>query len=526
MMPKHTLKLLIFSLLTLLAACDRPPISVTIPDGELVGYVDEGVNQFYSIPYAKAPVGNLRWKAPQPPEPWDSPLDAKDIPPHCVQAMFGFQRGDEDCLYLNVYTADLEPETPLPVMVWIHGGGFIVGHSWETTPGHHLAREGNVVVVSINYRLGHFGFLAHPELSQRDGTSGNYGMLDQVHGLEWVKHNIRNFGGDPDNVTIFGESAGGMSVCNLLVSPKSKGLFHKAIIQSGPCYSPYPDLATMEQQGQELGNVLGCGNNNQLDCLLSATPEEVLDAMPPDPGMAFGEENAYWMPNLDGQFLTEQPWQSLESGNFHHVPVINGNNADEGHLIVMFGHEYRNRKVTEENYPDKINYLLRNPENVTTAMERYPTKNYPDAWHALAEVFSDHTFVCQEQFTTEAISRYAPVYSYYFTYPDADFIMPELRELGAFHSAELQFLFGAPMAWLETRFSGDEASLSRTMMQRWSEFARSGSPDDPTSDTAWPNYNENKQRLVIDINPSVITAEPDNDTCRFWGGIMNKTFIQ
>jgi len=500
--------------------------------GIVQGVMVDGVNAFLGIPYAIPPVGKLRWSSPHIPKKWMGVKKTNTVPPHCVQTIFGFTRGQEDCLYLNVWTPTLFPKKPLPVMVWIHGGGFIVGHSYETTPGERLAKRGDVVVVSVNYRLGAFGFMAHPDLTREGkGSSGNYGMEDQIFALQWVRRNIKFFGGDINNVTIFGESAGGMSVCNLLVSPEAKGLFHKAIIESGPCFSPYPDLATMEKQGQTMETMLKCDTaQDRLACMRSKTPKDILAAMPPDPGMAFGEDKANWMPNIDGKVLLEQPMKSLQEGRFEKVPVINGNNANEGNLIVMFGHEYQFKKLTPEKYPDRINYLVRNDEKVKQVLQKYPLQNYADPEEALSVVLGDHSFVCQEKWTSDAIAKYAPVYSYYFSYPKADFVLPEARKLGAFHSAEVQFLFGHSMAWFESTFSGDEMKLSNNMMDYWTQFAKTGNPNG-TVDHIWPLYGEtknsnNKMRLQLDTTLGEKSAHETDGTCAFWDQIENKTYIQ
>lgn len=510
----------------------KPTFVVRTGLGIVQGVMEEGVNAFLGIPYARAPVGELRWKAPRNPKAWARVLIADTVPPHCVQSIFGFDRGQEDCLYLNVWTPKLFPKKPLPVMVWIHGGGFTVGHSYETTPGQRLAKQGDVVVVSMNYRLGALGFMAHPDLTRENGTtSGNYGMLDQIHALQWVRRNIKNFGGDPDNVTVFGESAGGMSVCNLLVSPLAKDLFHRAIIQSGPCFSPYPGLPFMEQQGLTMEQRLGCDTaENRLACMRQKTSKDILAAMPPAPGMVFGEEEEYWMPNIDGRFLLEQPAKSLQDGRFAKIPVINGNNADEGSLLVMFGHEYQFKKLTPEKYPDRIRYLVRSDEKVKQVMEQYPLQNYTDAGTALAQVFGDHSFVCHEKWTTDALARQTPVYSYYFSYPDADFVLPEARKLGAFHSAEVQFVFGDSMAWLESHFSGEEKELSGNMMYYWTQFAHTGNPNGEAglskAALSWPEYGATRKRMQLDTTLGEKSGTDTDAACHFWQGIVNREFVE
>ncbi len=519
-------------MLLLVTGCDTKNSQrtevVQTESGPVQGLMMDGVNAFLGIPYARPPVGELRWMPPKLPYNWSNVLPATEVPPHCYQSTFGITRGQEDCLYLNVWTPGLRPGKRLPVMVWIHGGGYTVGHSYESTPGQHLAKRGDVVVVSMNYRLGALGFLAHPELSKESSYkgSGNYGMLDQIHALKWIQRNIAMFGGDRNNITIIGESAGGMSVCNLMVSPLSARRFHKAIIQSGPCFTPYPPLDFMERQGLAMEEALGCSDSEDVTlCMRSKGPDDILDAMPPDPGLAFGEESDYWMPTIDGSILKEQPAKSFAEGRFEKVPVINGNNANEGEIIVMFSHEYRFAALDAEDYPARLNYLVRSDDKVPLVLERYPLENYEDPGAALSAAFGDHTFVCQEKFTSDAIARHAPVYSYYFTYPEADFILPEMRELGAFHSAELQFLFNEPMAWFESEFSGEELTLSHNIMDYWSQFALTGNPNGKV-DHPWPTYNENRQRLQIDLALGHTDAAESDEICNFWHGLMNQEFIE
>jgi para-nitrobenzyl esterase len=500
-----------------------PSFTAKTNQGVVQGVMVEGVNTFLGVPYAAPPVAELRWSNPRVPRKWGGVKKTDKVPPHCVQSVFGFDRGQEDCLYLNIWTPTLFPEKPLPVMVWIHGGGFILGHSYETTPGQYLAKKENVIVVSINYRLGAFGFMAHPEISRANGgSSGNYGMQDQLFALQWVRNNIKNFGGDVNNITVFGESAGGMSICNLLVSPMSQGLFQKAIIESGPCFSPYPDLAFMEKQGQEMERQLHCDvQKNPLACMRDKTAKEILAAMPPDPGMAFGENNANWMPTVDGKLLLEQPARSLSEGRFMRVPVMNGNNANEGEVIVMFAHEYQFKKLTAEKYPERVNYLMLDEAKVQKVLERYPLEKYSDAGGALSAVLGDQTFVCQEKWTSDAIAKHAPVFSYFFNYPDADFVLPEVRKLGAFHSAEVQFVFGYPMSWFGDSFSGDELVLSDSMMHYWAQFARTGDPNDGAH-PRWPLYAEGKKRLQMDVELSEKNASDTDEVCAFWRNLADQ----
>ena len=232
--------------------------------GPVVGAREDGAQAFLGIPFAAPPVGELRWQPPSAPDAWTEPRDATTVPPKCSQRALGIRlASSEDCLYLNVHTPDPMPESA-PVMVWIHGGGFVFGEGLQAdqgTAGTNLAREHGVVVVSMNYRLGPFGFLAHSDLSAgQGGTSGNYGLMDQLMALEWVRDNIANFGGDPSQVTLFGESAGGLSVCAHMVAPQSQSLFQRVINQSGLCDTRWATLAESETVGAEFLQGLGCAD--------------------------------------------------------------------------------------------------------------------------------------------------------------------------------------------------------------------------------------------------------------------------
>lgn len=508
---------------------------VKTAQGDVQGFIKENVNVFYGIPYAAPPVGELRWKAPQPRASWQGILKTTQAPPLCFQYMLYMQRGQEDCLYLNVATPDTKPEKPKPVMVWFHGGGFIGGDGLQGTPLQRLAARGDVVVVSLQYRVGALGFLAHPALSaesektNNQSVSGNYGLMDQQAALRWVRDNIGAFGGDSKNVTIFGESAGGMSVCAHLASPVSAGLFKQAIIQSGPCTKNNADLSAAEKQGEWLAIRAGCeGRGNLLQCLRDKKPEEILQALPNDPAFVFGEGDfGVWGPVTDGHILPESIQQSFQSGRFNRVPVINGNNDDEGSLMVMFSHEYRFKPLQAEDYEKRIRYLVGDNQTIIDKVKaRYPLEKYEDPGAALAAVLGDEFMSCNIHEVSDWLSPWAPVYAYTFTYPDAAFVLPEMRKLGAFHSAELQFVFHAPMNWFRSYFSGDELKLSNAMMDYWSQFAHTGNPN-RAEQLVWPLYAEQKNQMMFDRKLS-IANNSKQEACAFWRslGLDNRRALQ
>ncbi len=523
--------------LSALAGCSgkqEGPV-VQTAQGEVQGFIKEGVHLFYGIPYAAPPVGDLRWKAPQAPASWQGVRAATKAPPQCFQYMLYMQRGQEDCLFLNVATPDTKPAKPKPVMVWFHGGGFIGGDGLEGTPLRRLAARGDVVVVSMQYRVGALGFLAHPALSvesEKAGNphaSGNYGLMDQQAALRWVRNNIAAFGGDPKNVTIFGESAGGMSVCAHLASPVSKGLFQQAIIESGPCFGHNANLPAAEKQGEWLAIRAGCeGRGDLLQCLRSKKPEEILQALPNDPAFVFGEGSfGVWGPVTDGYILPESIQKSFQTGHFNRVPVINGNNDDEGTLMVMFSHEYRFKPLKAEDYEKRIRYLVGDNQAIIDKVKaRYPLEKYVDPGAALSEVLGDSYMACSIHQISDLLSKWTPVYAYTFTYPDAKFILPEMRKLGAFHSAELQFVFHAPMNWFRSHFSGDELNLANNMMDYWSQFAHTGNPN-AEKHLVWPLYSDNQKQMMFDRQLS-ISNNSKREACDFWHslGLENRHALQ
>ncbi|MET0294299.1 MAG: carboxylesterase family protein, partial [Phenylobacterium sp.] len=325
-MRKVTAILAGFAALALAAAAQAEAPVVRVESGELVGEATEHANIFRAVPYAAAPVGKLRWAAPEPAPAWQGRRDASQIGPSCPQKMnadgtpnLGAANGptSEDCLQVNVFAPPAAKAAP--VMVWLHGGGFSTGAGW-VYDGRNFARDG-VVVVTVNYRLGTLGFFAHPALTAAAGAKaplGNYGVMDQIAALQWVKRNIAAFGGDPDNVTVFGESAGGASVAILLSTPAAKGLFNKAIIQSGLVWQPPGSLPEAEARGTALAGKLGAAD---LAALRALPPEAIVEAAP-DAG-----------PFADGRLLLRTPTEALAQGLEIDVPLIIGWNSGEDSLL-------------------------------------------------------------------------------------------------------------------------------------------------------------------------------------------------
>jgi len=486
------------------------------PPGENIVSTDAGclrgrqlgsVKAFLGVPYAASPVGERRWRPPQPPEPWEGVRDAAAFGPACPQIRPIFDQPipewDEDCLTLNVWTPTLDPEAKLPVMVWIHGGGLISGSgSQPLYDGQFLASQGEVIVVTINYRLAQLGFLAHPLLSAESehDVSGNYGLLDQIFALRWVRRNIKSFGGDPGNVTIFGESAGASSVCALLVSPLAEGLFHKAIFQSGVCPNTRPlrgsgpqGEESAEAQGERFARALGCAEApDVLACMRSKPPREILETLPANGGLFHRGED--YRPTVDGYVLREEPWEAIAAGRHRNVPLIAGTTADEASLFTdVLG--IRTRAQFEA--------LVRRifGEAADRVLQLYPASAYPRVKDALDALVTDWVFVCPTRRLVRAVSREQPhVYLYQFTHVPP---IGRLLRIGAYHGAELEFLFGTLRVLRRIPPYPQELALSEAMMAYWTSFAWTGDPNargEEGDRPRWPRYTQSEDpHLELDI---------------------------
>jgi para-nitrobenzyl esterase len=475
-----------------------PPLRVTTSLGALDGRDSAGVAHWLGIPFAAPPVGALRWKSPMAPVRWSGTRDASAFGPTCVQTdrlakMYGGAMDpiSEDCLTLNVWSAS-PSGAKKPVMVWIHGGGFTHGSGRATIyDGTRLAQLG-AVVVTINYRLGVFGFLSHPALSAESRTkgSGAYGFLDQVAALQWVKREIAAFGGDPDNVTIFGESAGAFSVGYHLVSPMSRGLFHRAIMESG---SPYrftapvsgPDsMRTGERAGLKLAAKVGVTGRG-------ADAATALRAMPADSLLArLGDAGLDDIPEVvDGEFLVEPPTASLLAGRVAKVPVIIGSNADESTVLV------RTLKVkTAADLDSAIRASYPGPFAERALAAYPPSAGAVGPVKAYRLLWTDDVFTATARETARAMTRAgAPVYRYYYTRVAGG--MTGLA-LGAFHASEIPFVFGvrgmtSPL-WGQTPY---DATLADAMSGAWTRFAAAGDPNGPGL-AAWPRFTVNGDEAI------------------------------
>jgi para-nitrobenzyl esterase len=494
------------------------PAVVQIGSGALRGTVAEDHRLFAGIPYAAAPVGELRFRDPEPAPPWQGVRDATRPGARCLQDVDDLERGrhtDEDCLTLNVWTPRAQEEqSPLPVMVWIHGGSFING-SGGIYDSRWLTTRGGIIVVTLNYRLGTMGFLAHPALGP-PGAVGNYGLSDQQAALRWVRDNISSFGGDPDRVTIAGESAGGMSVCDHLVAPESRGLFRAAIIQSGPCQAQV-GLAEAERISVDYAREAGCGDPaSAADCLRALPADKLHD---PVRYYRLGDE-ALSGPVTGTTVLPVDPMTAFAGGEAARVPVAIGSNRDEFTLFMAL--EYlRGRELAPAGYPKALADTF--GPDATAVADRYPLGSYDDsAPLAYSAAVTDSMFACVDDRIAQEMGRTGPVYAYEFTdrqapTPDPFRTLP--FPVGASHSLELRYLFdvgGAPA------LTPPQQRLSNQMIDYWSDFVRSGDPA-TEGQPAWPELGHDPAAgNRLSLHPDGVSVVTDFDQihqCAFWAGL-------
>jgi len=432
--------------------------------GLIVGDAKD-VRVFKGIPYAAPPIGDLRWKAPQPVKAWSGVRACTEFghaepQANTLELIYGMKLSpmSEDCLYLNVYTPVKHASEKLPVMVWIHGGGFILGEA-ATYDGENLARLG-AVIVTINYRLGVFGFFAHPALAKQSehGVSGNYGMLDQIAALKWVKRNVAAFGGDASRITIFGESAGGMSVAMLMSSPLSQGLFQRAIIESGVGFGPARHMSDIEKLGEHLCDSLGVAKDaDPIAALRAVSADDLLKRSGGPLGGGFG-------PAVDGWFLPDDPAVIFAAGKEHNVPLIIGSNHNEGTILL---------RAIMRNTQDYENYVKRSfAAEADAVLKLYPASDEKDAMSIADRVFSDRIAAESQMFAESSARLNGKSHLYHFTKSSNT---PRFANLGAYHGAEIPYVFGSNRGG----YSFDEADqrLAKTMSNYWVRFAATGDPN-------------------------------------------------
>jgi para-nitrobenzyl esterase len=473
-------------------------LTVKTEQGKVRGKAINGgkVRAFLGLPYAAAPVGELRWKAPEPPLKWKGERDATKFGAHCAQRtvyqdmVFQDAGPSEDCLFLNVYVpAAATVNSKLPVMFWIHGGGYEAGASSEPRHNGDFIPTRGVVLVTINYRLGVFGFLATTEMAEEaHGAAGDYGLLDMVAALEWVKANIGQFGGNPGNVTIFGESAGSFAVSTLMASPGARGLFHKAIGESGAAFAGTLMTGSLEAEEKKDGEWMTSLGVKSLKELRALPTEKILAA-----------SNDWKMngdsPYVDGKLLTETVEATYAGGRQARVPLLAGWNRDENSGLSMGMTVEKWKAYAAEQFKERAGEFLKH----------YPGATNEQASRSAADYGSDSFIAFNTWKWIEAHKKTgeSPIYRYHF----------ELAALpskfhpyaAAFHSDDIEYVFGT----LETRpgqtIRPEDRKLSDEMMSYWTEFARTGNPNGPGL-PMWPRYDKDDSLIHLD---STITAGPD-----------------
>ncbi len=482
---------------------------VPTASGPVRGVVAADHRLFAGIPYAAPPVGPLRWQPPAPAPAWPGIRDATHTGPRCMQDASDLEMGrqtSEDCLTLNVWTPP-PSGAKRAVMVWIHGGAFING-SGGLYDSRWLASRGDVVVVTLNYRLGALGFLAHPALGS-GGDVGNYGLADQQAALRWVRDNIANFGGDPGAVTIAGESAGGMSVCDHLVAPGSAGLFRSAIIQSGPCQAQVA-LPEAQRESLDYARAAGCGDPSTAAACLRALPVDRLRK--PVWYYRIGDD-ALSGPVTGTPALPVDPMVGIASGRAAKVPVLIGSNRDEFTLFVALQY-LRQKPYAEGQYPLLLSQTF--GRDADAVGQHYPLSRFGNSIPlAYSAAVTDGVFACVADRIAEGMAKADPVYAYEFNDRDAPTPQP-LRTLpfpvGASHSLELRYLFdigGAP------RLSPRQQVLSDRMIDAWSQFVRDGTPG-----RDWPAFDGDEKRMSLRSGGVGVEADFDQvHQCAFWAGL-------
>ena len=486
---------------------------MTVTDrGAVRGSAIDGVTNWKGIPFAAPPVGPLRFSAPKPHACWRGVRDASDFGAPCPQVDGGIQIGSEDCLTLNVWTPT-KRAAPRPVMVFVHGGGHLNGSAANEVAGVTLydgtdvARTGDVVVVTVQYRIGALGWLADPAL-EPEGAAGNYGLLDQIAALKWVQRNIAGFGGDPKRVLLFGESAGAVDTCLLVSSPTARGLFSRALIQSGACRAD--DRAAAERNAASFTQAAGCAGAPAAaaDCLRALPVSRVLVTNPGSVDLTSIGRPRYG-PYVDGRVIPEDPLTRIEAGRANRVPMVVGSNADETAIFV------RNVQTPEDYYAALQGIV--GAAGAARIVAEYPVDRYPNARAAMIAATSDAFFTCGAGRIVRAAvaGQGKPVYRYIFTHTMEG---GTLRSLGAFHGLELFFVFGH-LATTGYTPTPAEAALSTAMIGYWSRFAETGDPNGKGA-VVWPEATAGADGY-LDLNVTIAAGDGVRTAqCVFWDSLI------
>ena len=503
---KKTILTIMALCLTMVASAQQPLMKTHVETGDVEGTPDGSDLAVYkAIPYAAPPVGNLRWKAPQPAKPWEGTLKAEKFgpwPPQPTRPGLTADMMSEDCLYLGIATPATSTSDRLPVMVWIHGGGFQTEHYggdlWTS-----LARRG-VVIVSVEYRTGALGFMAHPDLAKesKDGHTGNYGLLDQIFALQWVQRNIRNFGGDPTNVTIFGESAGAISCSILAGSPLAKGLFHRVISQSGGSFGPWQDkartlMANASQKGAEQHGLAFQKHlkKKSLKQLRQMSPQELCGN-----NVGFG---GFW-PCVDGYVITDDLYRNYERGEYNDVPVIVMTNSDEGCLF--------SRETKPEDFQKAAKGIF--GEMADEALKLYPANTIEEATFANGNIFRDMGFAWPSfaWLNLQAQTGKSPAYAAFLAQPSEVSFAGSKKRHGVSHADDILYLNGTFTSQPDKYPA--EAALAEIIQQYWINFAKTGNPNGKGL-PYWPSFDKDKPTTMQFSNGASLIDRPNREQIDF-----------
>jgi para-nitrobenzyl esterase len=535
----------IFALGTLCAswhgAAAAPGPLVGTQEGIVQGFISNGVAEFLGVPYAEPPVGTLRWKPPKNHAPWSGVLKTQAYAPICalittLGVFSGPANNNEDCLYLNVFTPNLDPSAKLPVIVWIHGGGNVDGE----TPGYDgskMASDGKTVVVTMEYRLNLMGFLAHPALDDEGHLFANYGILDQQAVLKWVKRNIAKFGGDKNNVTLGGQSAGALDTGINMISPLAAGMFQRGLCESFCPVFPLATKASAETIGVSFSVAAGCGSGTgsaTAKCLRNLTSAQVEALAGTESAQSpYISSTAFGI--VDGQIIPDQPLTLFTNGQFNHMPLMNGNVEDEQNFSLAITEYYSGPPRTPPTAAQYLNYV-----NTAYAPPAYPAgtaakvlARYPLGAYASPQLAWDRLGtdpgLCSERRLDKVLAPQIPVYAYEFDDQTAPFYFPKMPGFIAlaYHTADIQYLFplwhGGPDG-IQHALNKKQTDLSDQLVAAWTNFAWTGNPNG-LGNYPWPRYTNStiKPAWLIEDLPVLSTlTDPQYSAirnCDFWDSL-------
>jgi para-nitrobenzyl esterase len=521
------------------AQTDGPSAATT--EGVVQGFVEDGVARFLGIPYATAPVGALRWRPPQPHAPWTGVLSAGAFGPTCAQittlgVFAGPPNDHEDCLYLNVFAPAVRATSKRPVIVWIHGGGDFCGES-NDYDGSKLAAQGQTIVVTFNYRLGLFGWVAQPALDAEGHPFGNYGLLDQQMVLQWVRRNIGAFGGDRTRVTLGGQSAGSQDTEANVVSPLARSLFQRAIFQS--IVEEPTSLAEAEAAGNAFAVAAGCGSGaapSVARCLRNLSAAQIIALS----GTASTPAPYITGPIADGRILPSEGFTSaFKQGRFNHVPIMSGTTSDEANFRLAVTEYFSGPPRVPASEQDYSAYVTKTfgggasaypAGTVDRIFARYPLRAYASAQLAIDAARTDF-LACTQRNLNRLLAKRVPIYAYEFRDRTAPFYFPALPAFQplAYHTSDIPYFFpnwhGGPLG-VSHPLDRAQAELSDRLVALWADFARTGNPNGE-SNAPWPRYDVGPATTAYYLSENIPALSTFTDTqfsnthhCDFWEPIL------